>query len=343
MRVLVTGATGLVGGHLTGRLLERGDEVHALVRDRVKAEPIERQGAVLVDGDLSDANSLRTALSDYDVVYHCAAQVALPHQGDRDHILDTNAQGTRDLLQACIDARVKRFVFVSSVAVYGGSQTVGISEEHPYAASGHYSESKILAEEAVRELEANSDIEVVILRPCVIYGPGDHNFLPPLMESFIGGFFPLVSGGKQLLDMVYVSDVADAIVLAGTAPQAAGQAYNITDGKQHSIKEIVQAVERNLDRPFKGIYLPYFVAYVAAAVIYSISKLIKPKADPLISPAGIRSLKKSHHYKIEKIQEDLGYYAKVDLNDGIQRTLEWYADWKAENLGNGQHSLQGGY
>lgn len=296
-----------------------------------------------MDGDLENLDSLRSAMNDFEVVYHCAAQVALPHQGDRDHIIDTNVAGTRDLLSVCIDSGVKRFVFVSSVAVYGGSQTEGISEDHAYDASGFYSESKILAEQAVRELANDQEIDLVILRPCVIYGPGDHNFLPPIMESFIGGFFPLVSGGRQLLDMVYVTDVVEALILAGTKPEAAGQTYNVTDGEQHTIKQIIESVGRCLDRRFRGVYIPYPIAYVASAVIFAIAKLLKPKSDPLISPGGIRSLKKSHHYKIEKIQNELGYRAQVDLDDGLHTTLAWYSDWKEKNMRNEQQSLQGGY
>lgn len=342
MRALVTGATGLVGSRLAGRLIERRDVTKALVRDHTKGKSLANMGVTLAQGDLRDPQSLQAAMENFDVVYHCAAQVALPHQGNREHLIKTNVEGTKNLLEAAIQASVKRFVFVSSVAVYGGLSEIGIEENAPHRANGYYSESKILAEKTVRELEEKSKIEVVILRPCVIYGPGDLNFLPRIMELLLKGRFPLVSGGAQLLDLVYVDDVVDALLLAGTRTNAAGQAYNVTDGATRTLREIIDMLSRVLGQPLKTIRVPYTLALAFSALSVAWSRLAHPSEEPLISPLAVRTMNRPHHYSIKKIRDELEYEPKISLEHGLERTLSWYYDWKGRRLGH-QHSWQGGF
>jgi len=340
---MVTGATGLVGSHLVERLIERRDEVHALIRNRAKARPIDKLGAILVEGDLTKPESLRSAMRDFDVLYHCAAQVSLPHQGNRDHILNINVQGTRDIVRAAIDAGVKRFVLVSSVAVYGGSSDMAITEDHSYDIEGYYSESKVRAEEAMLGEVSESSMEWVILRPCVIYGPRDLNFLPEFAELYGGKFFPLVNGGNALMDLVYVTDVCEALILAGTCENAHLGIYNVTDGEQHSVKQIVETMQRIWSRPSKTFNVPYPVAHAFAAVSSTLSRIIKPSEDPLVSPAGVKHLTKPHNYSIEKIQRELGYRPQVTLEEGLRLTIEWYENWKSNGTGSAEPSLQGGH
>ena len=339
----MTGATGLVGSHLVERLIERGDEVHALIRNHAKAKPLAQMGAILVEGDLTDADSLLNAMDNFDVVYHCAAQVALPHQGDRQHIISTNVKGTEDMLNACIQKGVKRFVFVSSVAVYGGSRESGITEDHPYDIHGLYSESKVRAEEAVLNIVKDHDIEWVMLRPCVIYGPRDFNFLPQFIDSFSGTFFPLINGGKAIMDLVYVTDVAEALILAGTSSEAQGEIYNVTDGGKHSVKHIVETMGTVMDRPFRAFYVPAWLALIFATISHSISKLLHPNKDQLISPDGVRTISKNHHFNSAKIVKELGFEPKVDLKHGLKMTLDWYDEWKETQVENSKPSLQGGF
>ena len=343
MRVMVTGATGLVGSHLVERLIERGDEVHALIRNRAKAKPIEQLGAILVEGDLTDSESLLNAMDNFDVVYHCAAQVALPHQGDREHIISTNVKGTQDMLNACIAKNVSRFVYVSSVAVYGGSTDMSITEEHAYDIHGLYSESKVRAEEAVLDIVANNSIEWVMLRPCVIYGPRDFNFLPQFIDSFSGSFFPLIDGGKAIMDLVYVSDVCEALILAGTTPHANGQTYNVTDGGTYTVEHIVETMGAVMDRPFRSVSIPAWLALIFAAISQTISKLINPGKETLISTDGVKTISKNHHYNNQKIVSELGFQPEVNLRDGLKMTLDWYTEWKASQVEDSKPSLQGGF
>jgi nucleoside-diphosphate-sugar epimerase len=320
----------MVGSHLVERLLERRDAVRALVRNLSRAEHLMDLGVEVVRGDLCEPASLRQAMGEIEVVYHCAARVALPYQGDRAEIFKTNVEGTSHLLEASVQAGVRRFVFVSSVAVYGNVDEEPISEDHPTSPNGHYAESKLLAERLVREYHGSQGLEAVILRPCVIYGPRDHNFLPQIFETLLQHRFPLVDGGRHLLDMVYVTDVAEALVLAGTKREANGQIYNVTDGETHYIRELVELFGRVLKRAPRTVNVPYPIAYGFAALSYAWSRLRRPSEDPIIRPAGVRTMARPHHYDISKIKEELGYQPKVKLEEGLRWAIEWYLEWKGD-------------
>ena len=331
MRVLVTGATGLVGSHLVRALRERGDAVQALVRDPERARALlpALDGLEFVKGDLLEPESLKAAVRGVEVVYHCAAQVALPYQGDRLKIFRVNVEGTRNVLQASEEGDVRRFVFVSSVAVYGDPKESLVGEDHPKNPKGPYAESKVLAEELV-EMAGARGLETVILRPCVIYGPGDRNFLPQIVETLPRFPFPLVDGGRQPLDMVHARDVAQALVLAGTHPRAAGRVYNVTDGETHSLRELVEVFCQSLGIRPRLVPLPYPLALVLAALVAGLSKAARPDEDPLLSPAGVRAMARPHHYDIGRIREELGYVPRVALKEGLREAVAWYLAWKAK-------------
>ncbi len=325
MRALVTGATGLVGSHLVRALRERGDAVRALVRDPERARSLLSEGGEieLVKGDLLDPVSLERAARGVEVVYHCAARVALPYQGDRLTIFRTNVEGTRNTLRAAEEAGVQRFVFVSSVAVYGDPKDPLVREDHPKNPKGPYAESKVLAEELV-EMAGERGLATVILRPCVIYGPGDRNFLPQIAETLTRYPFPLVQGGQQPLDMVHARDVAQALVLAGTHPRAVGRTYNVTDGETHSLRELVEVFCECLGVRPRLLSLPYPLAWILAALAAGISRMVQPDKDPLISPAGVRAMARPHHYDITRIREELGYSPQVSLEAGLREAVAWY-------------------
>lgn len=309
----------MVGSHLAERLVE----ARALVHDRRRAQALANLGLEIVEGDLCDPATLEQATQGIDVVYHCAARVVLPYQGDRTEILKTNVEGTRNLLEASVHSSVRRFVFVSSVAVYGDAPVELIREDQPLVPNGAYSESKILTEKLVRDYGRNRGLETVILRPCIIYGPRDRNFLPQILRTLPGQLFPLIDGGHQPLDMVYVTDVVEALILAGTKEEAVGQTYNVTDGQRHTIREVAELFAKLIDKPLRTVSVPYPVAYGLAALSYIWNKLRRPREEPLLSPAGIRAMARPHHYDISKIRSELGYEPKVKLEEGLKRAIEW--------------------
>ena len=322
MKALVTGATGLVGSHLVEKLVARKDHVRALVRATSKIEHLQTLDVELVFGDLRDPGALREAARGADVIFHCAAKVQLP--GDGGDVFEINVEGTKNMLEAAVAAGVKRFVFVSSVAVYGDAHAKLISEDHPQVPNGPYSESKIEGEKLVLKFYREHGLEVSIIRPCVIYGPGDNNFLPRLIEALRRGPVPLVNGGKSLLDMVYVSDVADALILAATKGEAVGEAYNITDGQTTTIREMIEMVAEVAGVKPQLLSVPYSVAYGAVWVAHAASKILKlrrVKSTRLINPSTIKASATDHHYDISKAKRELGYEPKVNLQQGLRKSI----------------------
>lgn len=335
MNVLVTGATGLVGSRLSTMLLDRGDRVRALIRDPQRAQWLADCGIDLVQGDLRRPHSFRNAVSGIDTVYHCAAQVALPYEGDRTKILQINVEGTANLLAACAKAGVRRFVLASSVAVYGETTDENVTEEHPIEPSGAYAESKALAERVVQNYAG--DFETVLVRPCIIYGPGDRNFLPMFFEKFPNGFLPLVSGGRQPLDMVYTSDVAQALMLAGTVDEAAGEAYNVTDGQRHTVRELFELFGRLSKRRLRTVSVPYPIAYGFASLSTAWQRFRQSNAESLVTPENVRVLTYPHHYDISKIRRELCYEPQVPVDEGLRRTVQWYLE---QTQNGGSHGIE---
>jgi nucleoside-diphosphate-sugar epimerase len=320
LAILVTGATGLIGSHIAQKLLAQKNTVRALVREPQKADFLKKDGAELVLGDMLDPDTLPRAFAAVHTVYHCAALVQL--QGNRDRLLNINVQGTQNVLEAALIAKVQRFVFTSSVAVYGGAQDPqGVSEEHNLAANGNYSESKLESEKLVWQAYREKRLPITVIRPCVVYGPRDLNFSKPLLKS-LRGRLPLVRKGSALLDLVHVRDVADVHILAGTNEKAIGHAYNVTDGEKHSIREIAELVSRIGNLETKFVNVPFSIALGAGTLIYALSKL--RGQTPLISPATIRGMAIHHHYRIDKAKAELGYDPKIRLEAGWKETVEWF-------------------
>jgi nucleoside-diphosphate-sugar epimerase len=217
---------------------------------------------------------------------------------------------------------VQRFVFTSSVSVYGEvDSSTGVGEDHPHVPNSPYSESKIQSEKLVWQAYRERGLPVSILRPCVVYGPRDHHFSNLLLRN-LNGRLPLIRNGAALLDLVHVHDVAEAHLLAGTSDSAVGQAYNVTDGERHTIRELVDLVGRLAHLPPHLMRVPYPLALGGAAVAAAFSALRGKR--PLITPGTVRAMTRDHHYRIEKARAELGFVPKIKLEEGWRETVEWF-------------------
>jgi len=240
MRVLVTGATGMVGRRLVMRLIERGDTVQVLSRQPFKALPLKKAGVQVIGGDITQARTLPHALAYVEVVYHVAALVGLglispPYQL-------ANVTGTANMLKAATAAGVQRFVHVSSIAAYD-NPTAQTRENGPITRQHRgnaYSTSKALGDLLAQEAMNQSAMEVVIARPAVVYDTGrDTTDLRYRINYYRR--FPVIcvrGGGNLGHDVIHADDVARLLVLCGTHPNAPGKAFNASSDEHLTMRQL---------------------------------------------------------------------------------------------------------
>ena len=318
MRYLVTGATGLVGSHVLDQLLARGDTVRALVLEHPEAEKLRQRGVEVWLGDLTEAVDLSAAVDGMDVVLHCAGMVQLA--APRHHLWAVNVEGTERLLTSSAHVGVSRFVYVSSVAVYG-PMPQPITEDTPKQPIGAYGESKWAAEQALWRYHADHGLPAVVLRPCPIYGPRDQRITRGLVRHGQKWVVPLPRAGRCLLDLVYVSDVAEAVLAAATRPAAIGQAYNITDGERHTYRDILCTYEQITGRRPAILPVPRRVAVLAIQMRMWWRQARRVPGDWRGQVARVRGLDFDAHYSIDAACRDLEYRPQVGLLEGLRRTL----------------------
>lgn len=322
MRVLVTGATGLIGRALTQRLVASGFEVIAVVRSQVAAVQAHELGARPRRADIGERATLRGVAEGAEVVFHCAAQVrtAPAHVFRR-----LNVESVLWLLDEAVRSGARRFVFVSSVAVYGAQApppgSDGLPETAPLRARSLYGRSKVWAEQILAAAQASGRIETVALRPCIVYGQGDRHFLPRVRAALRLPVLPLPEGGRRLVDLVHADDVAAALWLAATVPHAAGRAYNITSGERHTLAEILRAIARACGCrpilvPVPARPLVLAIRPVLAAA-YRVARIVSPAYADMLDPRLLESALVDQHFDISRARAELGYAPQVTLQRGL--------------------------
>lgn len=331
MRVLITGAPGWLGNRFLEILVNGWEgkgplnnwDLRCLVmegidtsflRDLAKSKPVE-----CVTGDITRPASLKKALQDVNLVFHIAGLI---HPKRIRDVYTINTEGTRNVLQASLDAGVKRFIHISSNSVAGvnGSRDRLMTETDPERPYLNYGISKSLAEKAVRNAQASGRIETVILRPCWYYGPNQ-----PLRQTtffkMIKKGDPLIFGdGSALRSMSYVDNTSQALLLAAEKPQAGGQTYWIADERPYTSGEIYQTVAELLEvKNYRPRHVPDFVSEACLAAdqgLQAMGLYIKE-----IHVAG--EMNKTIACSIEKAQKELGYRPAVALREGMRRSIAW--------------------
>jgi len=266
MNVFVTGATGFVTGTVTLQLLARGDRVRALVRDASRGRTLERSGVTVVAGDLSDAGALRRGMEGVDAVVHGAAMYSVgiaPSQ--RPAMFTANVTGTERVLEAALDAGVRRVAYISTCAIFGNTHGQIVDETYmrtgPY--TSYYEETKVQAHEIALRLAARG-LPVSIAQPGGVYGPGDTSGMGGLMRDFARGRLPLVPFADTGLNFVHVEDVARGIVLVldrGTP----GRSY-VLGGEIARVVDAFAALARVTGRSLPRLRLPYALLQIGALV-----------------------------------------------------------------------------
>lgn len=307
--VLVTGATGLLGGHLAAALLSAGARVHVFVRDRTPDCLLVQDGlidrCVQVRGDLGRLEDVERALQQYEVtaLFHLGAQ-AIVGTAKRSpwQTFEDNVRGTWNVLEAARRARrLDAIVFASSDKAYGPSEALPYTEEHPLGGVSPYDASKSMADLCARSYAVTYELPLVTVRCGNLYGPGDLHFnrlIPEMIRARLRGQVPVIrSSGRATRDYLYVQDAVQAY-LAAAERGGAGQAYNISTGRPWSVLEVAGRIDDAL-----GVHEP------PHEILGTAEQEGEIPAQTLDS---------------SKAAEQLGWTASTGLAEGLATTVGWY-------------------
>lgn len=316
---LVSGATGLFGGHLAATLAARGYRVKALARVTSDTRKLEAIGVEIAHGDLDDESSLRRACEGAQVVFHSAGKVT--DWGPRKDFFRTNVGGTTNVVAACQATGVERLMHVSSLTVLGlPRHGEAVDESTPYGqVSDPYSASKIEAEKVARAAHGQQGLTVTVVRPGVIWGPGDITIIPRFAELLRRGTMIYVAGGKNLIALSHVENLASGTILAAEAPAAAGQVYHITDGEELTMRSALTTLAEALGAQPPHVSLPFWTVWCAAAGCELSAWLQRRRQPPAMTRFGVRLSSCHCRYNLDKARRELDYQPRIDFRGGMMQ------------------------
>ena len=324
LRILVTGATGFVGGHVAEACVKRGHAVSTIARSSSDTKALEALGITILRGDLTDPDTIRKAVEGIDAVVHCAAKV-----GDWGPVADyraVNVEALRHLLEACYGKPLKRFVHISSLGVYAARHHYGTDETEPLPARhmDGYTQTKVEAEQLALDAHRLHGTPVVVLRPGFIYGPRDRTVLPKLADNLRRGIVRYIGDGSALMNTIYVGNLVVAIFLALEKPEAIGQVYNLTDGEQITKRKFFETIADGLGLPRPKGRVPLFVAKLAARFLETRARRRGAKEPPRLTQARLKFLGLNLDFSIAKAKRELGYVPSIGFEAGMKETLDWF-------------------
>lgn len=324
MTVLVTGATGFTGGHLAQHLRNCGDLVRALVRPssraRFDASPLPGKGIVAFEGDLGDPASLQRAVDGVDVVYHIAATYREAGQPDAAY-RTINVDGTKHLLEASMAAGVRRVVHCSTGGVHGHIAHPPANEDAPFNPGDVYQDTKLEAEQLARRFGDQCGLDVVVARPIGIYGPGDRRFLT-MFRGLARGRFPMIGNGQAFYHLTFIDDLVEGFRLCGTVPGAKGRTYLLAGPRYTTLEQLVGMVAKELQVAPPRVHLPVWPFWTAGLLCELIC--VPLRIEPPIYRRRVDFYTKSRAFDNSRARQQLGFTPKVDLEEGIKRTADWY-------------------
>jgi dihydroflavonol-4-reductase len=315
--VLVTGAVGFVGAHLV-RALATDRAVHA-VDVRPAPSGLLPDGVRFTAADVRDASSFGPVLAGVDTVYHLASAHLQVNQSEAGYRA-VNVRAAAALVHACAAAGVRRFVHTSTVGVYGHVVAPPADESTPPAPGNAYERTKLEGEAAVRDAAATARIELIVVRPAWVYGPGCPR-MAKLLRSVRKKSFVYVGSGTNLRHPIYISDAIDALMLAGAADAAyAGQHYVVAGPRPVTLRELVDTCARQLGVAAPKRRLPRPIALAAAGAAELAFRVAR--REPPFSRRSLLFFENDNAFDTTAARRDLGFDPRIELDEGLRRTID---------------------
>jgi nucleoside-diphosphate-sugar epimerase len=319
MSILVTGATGFIGQHLTGKLLESGLPVRVVTRNPDRLPAAWRDRVEVVHGNLLDSSIREAATKGATLIFHLAGETL-----DSSSMQAVNEEAVRGLLETAINAGVKRIVQVSSVGVFGATGSGVVTEDTPCHPQNDYERSKLKGEQIVLAYAQAGRIEAVIVRPTIVFGewaapPGD-SFLEWLRAVQQGRF--MFIGSKAVANYVYVGDVVEAMLRLAERPMGGPSVYIVADPAP--MQDFVGAMAQALGVPAPARSVPVWAAYTLAVGLTVANRFVQTPA-PLTLPR-VRALTSQCVFSGDKLRKQVGIAFPFGYRTGLARTVRWYRE-----------------
>lgn len=318
MKAFVTGGTGFIGSHLIDRLLERGDQVTALVRSEKDAEAMRAQGVTPVLGDIRDRESMRAGMAGSDVVFHTAAWYKIGAK-DWQAAEEINVQGTRNVVSLAQALGVPRIVYTSTVAIYGNTRGQVLDETSP-APEGpfdtEYDRTKWRAHFMAAVPLIEQGAPVIIVQPGAVYGPGDRSSLAEMMEWFYRGWFPIFPAPEMALQFAYIDDIVEGHILAAERGQP-GESY-ILAGPPATMRQMVALWAKITGRPAPLLYAPPALVKRSAPLLGLLGRFFD--LPTLLSAESARISGSTYLASAEKARRALGWNPRP-IEEGMRQTF----------------------
>ena len=327
MKILVTGASGFIGGRFARFALEQGLTVRVNGRRPEAVQHLIKRGAEFVQGDLNDADLVHKLCRDVEMVVHCAGAVGT--WGTYQHFHQANVGVTQNVIEACLGQKVRRLVHLSSPSVYfDGKSHIGLREEQvPKRFVDHYGATKYLAELKVMEAQ-EFGLEVIALRPRFVTGAGDTSIFPRLIEMQRKGRLMIIGDGLNKVDFTSVQNLNDALFssLLAAGP-ALGKVYNISNGAPLPLWDVVNFVLRQFELPPVSKHMPYPLAYAAATLNETVCRLLPGRPEPALFRLGVAVMARDFSLDISRARQYLDYEPQVPIWTALEEFCTW---WKVQ-------------
>lgn len=332
MKILVTGGGGFLGQKLCEGLRARGHAVTSFNRGHYPA--LDALGVLQVQGDLADEDALRDASAGHDAIFHNAAKAGA--WGSYDSYHRANVIGTRNVIAACRKHDIDKLIHTSTPSVtHRATHPVegGTADDVPYGddLKAPYALTKRIAEEDVlaangAELANGARLATIALRPRLIWGPGDNQLLPRLVERAKAGRLALVGDGQNRIDTTYIDNAAqahlDALDHLHADAACAGRAYFISNGEPRTMQDTINALLRAAGAPEVHRHIPFRLAYAIGAIAETAWPLLRLRGEPPMTRFLAEQLATTHWYSMEPARRDFGYAPKVSMDEGLRRLHE---------------------
>jgi nucleoside-diphosphate-sugar epimerase len=322
LKTLVTGATGFIGTYLVRTLVEQGKDVRCLVRKNSDTKPLKELGVELFVGDITSRDSLKGAAKGVNIVYHLAGEVYSKRCSDYYKI---NFEGTKKILEECLPENIERFIYLSSIAAVGPNRKPGIllNEQSPCRPIDSYGKSKLESEKLLLRSFDTDGFPVVIVRPPTVYGPSERSkIIKKVFQMVQKGSHLIASGHNHLRSMCYIDNLIQGMIATEHFTSSIGQIYFFADKRPYRYNEIFQAVAQEMGIVLKETHLPGWTLSVCGVLFKLLSRIDYYSLPLFVAWHMVLEMA----CDIRKAKEQLNYKPRIDIKEGIKKTVRYYLE-----------------